>query len=330
VKTLFRLFVIALLALALWLAYSALFPLAPPNPQQFVLLKPGMSTRAIATELQRNGVVRDAKAFLVLHALNGRHTLKAGEYLFDKPESALDVYRRLARGDVYFHTIVIPEGFNIFDIASALEENGVCKREDFLRVAQTETSLVSDLAPQARTLEGYLYPDTYHLSRTQSPRDIAAAMVKRFRQEATSLGLTQDVHRRVTLASIVEKETSIPAERPLVAGVFENRLARRIGLATDPSVIYAALLAGRFRGAIHQSDLAFDSPYNTYKYAGLPPGPIANPGSESLKAAMNPAATDFIYFVANNKGGHNFARTIDEHNYNVAEYRRGLAAKSDK
>jgi UPF0755 protein len=126
------------------------------------------------------------------------------------------------------------------------------------------------------------------------------------------------------MASIIEKETAVKSERPLVAGVFENRMSKHIGLATDPSVIYAALLAGRYNGVIHQSDLAYNSPYNTYKYVGLPPGPIANPGRESLLAAMNPQKTDFLYFVANNQGGHNFARTLDEHNRNVANYRRGI------
>jgi UPF0755 protein len=238
----------------------------------------------------------------------------------------VDVYSRLARGDVYSHTVVIPEGFNIFDIANALEDAKACKRDDFLNVARTDTSLIADIAPEAKSLEGYLFPDTYHISRAQTPREIAAMMVKRFKQEASSLGLNSNVHRTVTMASIVEKETSVRSERPLVAGVFENRLAHHIGLATDPSVIYASLLVGKFDGTIHQSDLALNSPYNTYKFSGLPPGPIANPGRESLKAAMQPTQTDYLYFVANNLGGHNFARTIEEHNHNVAIYRHGLAS----
>jgi UPF0755 protein len=150
-------------------------------------------------------------------------------------------------------------------------------------------------------------------------------MVRRFRKEAQALGLTgnPEIHRIVTLASIVEKETSVDSERPLVAGVFENRLARGVGLATDPSVIYASLLIGKFDGVIRQSDLALNSPYNTYRHAGLPPGPIANPGRESLLAAMHPEKTEYMYFVANNRGGHNFARTLNEHNRNVAAYRSG-------
>jgi UPF0755 protein len=323
VKKLFRLIVVLLVIALIGGAYLAFAP-AGPTTQTFVLVKPKSSTRAIATQLERAGVIRNAYVFLLVHALQGRRTLKAGEYSFDHPASTLEVYGRMARGDVYFHTVVIPEGFNIFDIAQALESSGLTTKDEFLAIARNERSLISDLDPQAPSLEGYLFPDTYHFSRTQSPKDMAAAMVKRFRQEAESLRLSGDLHHVVTMASIVEKETAVPGERPMVAGVFENRLSKRIGLATDPSVIYAALLAGRYRGAIHQSDLAFDSPYNTYKYAGLPPGPIANPGRASLEAAMQPQASDYLYFVADNKGGHNFARTIDEHNRNVANYRRGV------
>lgn len=326
-RTLFKLAIVALIVFALWICFALLAPTSPGG-QQFMLLKPGTSTRQIAAELQRVGAIRSANAFLLYHYLRGRRTLKAGEYMFEQPATTFDVYERLARGDVYSHAVVIPEGFNIFDIARALEEAKVCKREDFLKVAQTDTSLISDIDPEARSLEGYVFPDTYNFSRAQTPREVAAMMVKRFRQEAAALGLNTNVHRTVTLASIVEKETGVRSERPLVAGVFENRLAHHIGLATDPSVIYASLLIGKFDGTIHQSDLALESPYNTYKFPGLPPGPIANPGRESLKAAMQPVQTDYLYFVANNQGGHNFARTIDEHNHNVALYRQGLGGKN--
>ena len=329
VKKLFGILLILAVLGGLAAAFLALAPTGPAT-QTFLLIKPGSSTRSIAMQLEGAGVIRNSYAFRAVHAFKGRRTLKAGEYQFDHPANALEVYDRMARGDVYFHTVVIPEGYNIFDIAQALEASGLTTKDAFLEVAKTERTLVADMDPQAPSLEGYLFPDTYHFSRTQSPQEIAAAMVKRFRQESQALGLTQNFHPVVTLASIVEKETAVEGERPLVAGVFSNRLARRIGLATDPSVIYAALLAGRYRGAIHQSDLAFDSPYNSYKYSGLPPGPIANPGHASLAAALRPVATDYLYFVADNKGGHNFARTIAEHNRNVANYRRGLPANGHK
>jgi len=188
--------------------------------------------------------------------------------------------------------------------------------------------MIRDLDPAAPSLEGYLFPDTYQFTRTQSLRDIAAAMTRRFRQEAKAIGLTSDLHRVVTLASIVEKETAVAEERPLVAGVYSNRMARRMGLDADPSVMYAALLAGRYTGVIHLSDLQYDSPYNTYKYAGLPPGPIANPGRTALEAAMHPAGTDYLYFVrGDDQGHHRFARTLEEHSRNVAAYRRGQGGR---
>jgi UPF0755 protein len=156
--------------------------------------------------------------------------------------------------------------------------------------------------------------------------DMVSAMVHRFRQAANAIGLLSDFHRIVTMASIVEKETAAPEERARVASVYYNRLQRRIALGADPSVIYAALLAGRYQGAIHQSDLQYDSPYNTYKYPGLPPGPIANPGRASLEAALHPDNTDFLFFVSDGNGHHRFARTLEEHSRNVVAYRRTVAA----
>jgi UPF0755 protein len=320
VRFFLRLIFICIVAAAIYLAWVLLIPYGP-SQQTFVQLKPGAGTRSIASSLSSNGIIRSAPAFLVLHLAKGRHSLKAGEYAFDHPASALEVYNRIARGDVYVHAVTVPEGYNIFDIAQELDAQHLCSRNEFLQLARTGTGLIADLDPQARSLEGYLFPDTYRFSRTQTCHDMAAAMVKRFRREADLLGLNSDFHRVVTLASIVEKETAQPQERALIAGVFVNRMAHKIGLATDPSVIYAALLANRWAGVIHQSDLQFDSPYNTYKYVGLPPGPISNPGAISLRAAMNPTPTDYLYFVSNNHGGHNFARTLEEHNRNVAAYR---------
>jgi UPF0755 protein len=322
VKKLFAWFILVCVAIAGWLLFSLAVPPGPAS-QQLVYLKAHTTTRQIASELEHAGAIRSANAFLLYHYTLGHRTLKAGEYEFSKPAGAITVYNRIARGDVASHGVVIPEGFNMFDVANALEESGVCKKTDFLNYVRTDVSLIADLDPEARTLEGYLFPDTYNFGASDTPHNIAAIMVKRFRQEATKIGLTENIHRTVTLASIVEKETRLDSERPLVAGVFENRLAQHIGLATDPSVIYASLLRGKFDGTIRQSDLQLDSPYNTYKYAGLPPGPIANPGVTALQAAMHPTPTDYLYFVANNAGGHTFARTIEEHNHNVAEYRKG-------
>ena len=316
----------AVLATAAWLADGLLRPVGPQAQEQFVLLRPGSSARHIARDLRNAGIIRSAPAFLAWHHWRGRPTLKAGEYKFDHPATAREVYDRIVAGDIYVHTVVIPEGYNIFDIANALQAAGLGSQDEFLAVVRSDVSLISDLDPQAPSLEGYLFPDTYEFTRTQSLHDIAAAMVRRFRQESGQLGLTTDFHRVVTMASIVEKETAVPTERPLVASVFYNRLRRNVVLATDPSVIYAALLAGRYDGVIHRSDLQFDSAYNTYKQGGLPPGSICNPGRDSLQAAMQPANSGFLYFVSDNNGHHRFARTMEEHSRNVAAYRRAVAA----
>ncbi len=324
---------------ACWLGWALLLPV-DPHGEKFVLLRPGLSARHIASELERQGVINNAKALLLYHYLaTPGGSLKAGEYKFDAAASALQVYARVARGDIFKHTVTIPEGYNMFDVAAAVEAAGLGARQDFLRVARGELSLIADLDPLATSLEGYLFPDTYQFTRTQTVVDIAAVMVRRFRQEGRALGLlpgpgeagrgglsSAELRRVVTLASIVEKETAVADERPLVASVYSNRLGKKIALAADPTVIYAALLADRFRGGIYQSDLKADSPYNTYRYAGLPPGPIANPGSASLRAAAHPAESEYYYFVSDGNGRHRFSHTLDEHNRNVQAYRRATAA----
>ncbi len=322
-RKLFKLFVFLLLVIALWAAWALLIPVKPEGTK-FVLLRPGWSSRHIARELKSAGVIRSETGFLVAHYVIHPKSLKAGEYRFDKPAGALEVHDRIAGGDIYVHTVVIPEGFNIYDVAAAVEQAGLGPRAEFLKVARGDASLISDLDPQATSLEGYLFPDTYEFTRTQTMTDMVTVMVRRFRQEAKALALDKDVHRVVTMASIVEKETAAPEERPLVAGVYYNRLAHNIALDADPSVIYAALLDGRYQGAIRASDLQADSPFNTYRHAGLPPGPIANPGRSALQAAMHPQQTDYLYFVSDAEGHHRFAKTLEEHARNVAAYRRAL------
>ncbi|HYM74577.1 MAG TPA: endolytic transglycosylase MltG [Candidatus Dormibacteraeota bacterium] len=325
---------IALIGAAGWLAWALLSPVEPSG-QTFVMLRPGYSTRRIAAELKGAGVIRSQEAFILWHYYHHGRSLKAGEYLFDKPANIIDIQKRLRRGDVYFHTVVVPEGFTMFDIARAIEDAGLGSAADFVKVAQSDTSLISDLDPTAPSLEGYLFPETYEFSRMMTMHDMAAAMVKQFRQVAAQIGLSPDAslgiaqgvpwqppHDIVTMASIVEKETAVPAERPEVASVYYNRLNKRIALDADPSIIYAELLAGTYQGALHHADMQFKSPYNTYRNAGLPPGPIGNPGRSALEAAMHPAQTDYFYFVADAQGHHRFARTMEEHNKNVAAYRK--------
>lgn len=315
---------LALLAGAGWLGYALLAPLSPAS-QTFVMLRPGYSTRRIARELRNAGVIRDAHAFVLWHSFHRRPPLKAGEYMFERDANIVDVHRRLARGDVYVHTVVIPEGFNMFDIANAMEQAGLGPAADFVKVATSDTALISDLLPGATSLEGYLFPNTYEFTRTQSMRDMAAEMVKQFRLHAAEIGLTQNIPQTVTLASIIEKETAVGDERPEVASVYENRLDSHIPLQADPSVIYAEQLQGTYSGALHHADMQFDSAYNTYRHAGLPPGPIANPGKSSLEAAMHPAATKYFYFVSDGNGHHRFASNLEEHNRNVAALRRVVA-----
>lgn len=318
----FALFIVLLIAFAAWTGYAFLLP-AGPSQQTFVDFKTGSSVRSIASQLKHQGIIRSRSAFLFLHLIRHR-SLKAGEYAFDHPDTLSNIYNRIARGDTYAIVLVVPEGYNIFDIAATVEKLGIDSQQKFLEQARTQVALVHDLDPDAPSLEGYLFPDTYRVARKDKSPDVVAAMVRRFHQAAHSIELSSDVHRIVTMASIVEKETAVPEERPLVAGVFYNRLAQHMALDTDPSVIYAALLADRYRGTIYASDLKYSSPYNTYRNTGLPPGPIANPGKDTLLAAMHPERTDYLYFVSDNQGHHRFSRTLEEHQRNVAEYRRAV------
>ena len=253
--------------------------------------------------------------------------MRAGEYRFDHPLTVIEVYSQIERGDVYTKTVTVPEGASMFDIAVRLEQAGFGRQQDFLAEARRQTALVADLDPSAKSLEGYLFPDTYHFSPKATPEQIAIAMVKRFRQAAAQAGLTGNLHKVVTIASLVERETAIDSERPLVASVFENRLAKNMPLMTDPSVIYGLELQRQWRGSIYASDLKRDTPYNTYLHAGLPPGPVANPGLPSLRAAMEPAQSNYLYFVAagqNPQGKSMFATTLEEHNRNVDGYRHAM------
>ena len=319
---------LAVLAVGGWLAWALMTPVTPEG-QKFVMLRPGYSTRRIAAELEAAGVIRSRLGFILWHRIHRKQSLKAGEYLFDKTARTLDVYNRLMRGDIYVHTLVIPEGFTMFDIAQAVQDAGLGSSQEFLSVAQSNIELISDLAPDAKTLEGYLFPNTYEFTRTQSMKDIAAAMVKQFRQVAEQIGLNASgqnayVQKTVTMASIIEKETAVPEERSVVASVYYNRLARNIALQADPSVIYAELLNGNYAGALHHSDMQFQSAYNTYTHSGLPPGPIGNPGRNSLEAALHPAQTDYYYFVSDGNGHHRFSRSLEEHNQNVAKLRQAV------
>jgi UPF0755 protein len=316
------LIVVAATGVAGW----AIFTPFGPSTQTFVDIPPGSSTTRIAQQLEAAGVIRNQLAFDVWRWVR-RGKLKAGEYRFDHPIPLTEVYERIARGEIYTVAVTVPEGASIFEVASRLEQAGIATRKEFLDEQPRLAELVSDIDPQAKTLEGYLFPDTYRFSRRASATQIASAMVRRFRTIAAELGLKENVHNVVTLASLVERETALESERPLVASVFENRLAKHMPLMTDPSVIYGLEVRDQWRGTIYRADLKRDTPYNTYLHAGLPPGPIANPGLPSLRAAMNPPHTDYLYFVAagtNPQGQSLFSTSLEEHTKNVSGYRRAM------
>jgi len=296
-------------------------------------VQPGTGARALSEMLVERGVLAYRFPFLARYALGRlrRQRFKAGEYLFDRPLRPIDVYWKLVRGEVYLHPVVVPEGSDRFDMARIYQQALGISPEGFLRTT-AQAGLVRDLDPQAQTLEGYLFPDTYRFARGTTAARAVEAMVERFRQIYASQlrrGLDREhemLHDVVILASLVEKETASPVERPLVAQVFSKRLEKGWPLACDPTVVYAQRLNGRMlerpSPPITVSELRFASPYNTYLRKGLPPGPIASPGLASLEAALDPARTDYLYFVSDTQGGHNFARTLAEHQRNVARYRR--------
>ena len=309
-------------------AVAAWLVLTPygPDTETFVRIEPGSSAAAIGEKLEAAGVVRSQFGFDLLRWVK-RGRLLAGEYRFDHPAPLTEVYARIRRGDVYTVSLTVPEGANVFDIAARVESAGLGTRQEFLNAATQETGLIADLDPSAKSLEGYLFPETYRFARDVKATQIVAAMVRRFRVVAEQLGLKEDAHLVVTLASLVERETALNEERPLVSSVLTNRLKKNMPLMTDPAVIYGLEREERWRGTLYASDLTHNTAYNTYLHAGLPPGPIANPGTQSLRAAMNPAKTDYLYFVAasSNAQGHSmFESTLDEHNRDVAIYRREM------
>lgn len=325
--------VLAAAAAAGWMAASLSIPYQEfPSGGVFVDVPHGASRRSVARLLANYGVIRSRWAFEVLSRWRSRNTLQAGEYFFDHPVNSFQVFDSIANGRVYVRELVVPEGLSMFDIADLVEREGFTTREDFLAAARNPAP-IQDLVSAAPSLEGFLFPATYEFPRHPTGEQMVSAMVAHFRQEWLAITAQQPnlsglpPEKLVTLASLVERETPRPEERPVVAGVFMNRLHHRVPLQCDPTVVYALELAGNYNGSLSAANLPFDSPYNTYRHIGLPPGPIANPGSASLRAALNPSETDYLYFVANTEGGHFFGKTLAEHNHNVALYRQRLAAQ---
>ncbi len=326
-------FVIRLLALAAlvvvaggaWLLYRLNEPYKGFSEPVFVEFAHGTSTRSIATVLEQKGVIQDRWLLLAARALRRGANLEAGEYKFNKPASPLEIVGRLTRGDIYYMELLVPEGFNMYDIAEAVGKLGTMSPETFLAAAK-DPSMIRDLDPHAPSLEGYLFPNKYRIQRHTTARQICRMMTNEFRAQWKALGAGADPHDTVTLASMVEREARQSDERPLVASVFRNRLRIGMKLDCDPTTVYAALIENRYRGTIHRSDLASTSLWNTYQHPGLPPGPIANPGISSIKAVLAPADTHYIYFVAkaDGSGRHNFSDSLVQHEAAVARYQRAI------
>jgi len=321
---------------AAWIWYGITKPYQGfPLGGVFVEVPRGASQRYVTYLLQKNGVVRSAIALRIYARRHPKRTLQAGEYFFDRAITGSDVFWKLANGQVYQQPFTVREGETMFDIARELEAAKFMRAGDFL-FAAGDPALIRDFAPGAQTLEGFLFPATYELPRHPAASELTAEMVHKFKEEWKRIGSPSPggpanegdhraVNRIVTLASLVERETPKPEERPLVAGAFENRLQKGMRLQCDPTVIYGMERLGKYNGTLTGKDLQFDSPYNTYEHGGLPPGPIGNPGEASLRAALRPAETNYLYFVANTQGGHFFSGTLAEHNKNVLKYRRLLA-----
>lgn len=335
IKRLALLLIAAIVATASFAVWALLSPYRGFAHETFVQLPRGAGSRGIAAALQRAGVIRNAWAFLLERALHPSAKLQAGEYRFADQASVSVVFSRVARGDIYTFEFTAPEGSNMFDIARSLEEKGILPAAEFLEAA-SRPALIQDLAPKAENLEGFLFPSTYRLTHSTNAAQLAKMMTDQFRKEWAKMSSppgasapSADPQTAVTLASLVEKETGVAEERPLVASVFSNRLAKGMRLECDPTAIYAALLEDRYRGKIHKSDLASANPYNTYQNAGLPPGPIANPGAAAIRAALAPAETNFLYFVAKpSGGGHQFSSTLAEHAKAVQAYRNAAKHKA--
>jgi len=307
-------------------------------PKTVVTIPAGSSVNMIAKMLHKKGMIRHPlllTSIFIFRKTEGQS--KAGDYVFDRALSPVEVYEKLMKGEIFYNVITVPEGSNLFDIASIVEAKGVGKPGVFERSLQSKEALsvLHSIVPGVLSAEGFLFPETYFLGKIDGPQKLVLVMLGQFRkhygvpeqERAKALGLT--TVQVITLASLIEKETGRPSERPLISGVFYNRLKRSMLLQCDPTVIYALLLAGEYSGRILRQDLQRNSPYNTYVHSGLPPGPICNPGSASIQAALYPEETDKLYFVSKNDGTHYFAATLEEHNRAVQRYQRNKYQKSN-
>ncbi|MGH9468579.1 MAG: endolytic transglycosylase MltG [Terriglobales bacterium] len=314
--------VIAVVAIGLWRLWAPGPRLAQP---QMLEIAPGTSRTGIARQLRQVGAIGNSFGFELWALLHLRSTLKAGPYQFLGGQSVPEVFHTVSRGLYFTVPVTIPEGYNRFDIARELQQKGLASAAAFIAATDSPATIL-DLDPKAVSLEGYLFPATYNIPPHMPVAAIVKMMTDRFRQEVRR-DHPPNVHHWVTLASLIEKETAVPQERSLIAGVFDNRLRRNLPLQCDPTVIYAAILAHAYQGSLHKADLKRPSPYNTYLQPGLPPGPITNPGRASLEAAQHPDETDYLYFVSDGDGAHRFAVTLAQQEQNVRLYVAALRKK---
>ena len=294
---------------------------------KLVLVPKGSPLPEVVGILREGGILPHPFAFraLVLVTFSGRR-LHYGEYAFPTPPSAFDAWRKLVRGDVIKYEVTVPPGANLYDVAKLLEEKNLAPAEAFLATA-TSSAVLGQLEIPGESAEGYLFPDSYVFVKPVTPEEILEFMVRQFRRKvppdaekrAKEAGLS--LHQIITIASIIEKETSVEEEKPIVSAVIRNRLALGMPLQMDPTVIYGAR---RFDGTVTRKDLRAAGPYNTYLNRGLPPGPIASPGLAALAAALNPSKSEYLYFVSKNDGSHTFSRTLPEHNRAVERFRRAV------
>lgn len=336
----FKLFLLLILLAvtggAFWLTNEIYTPYQHGAAKKTITIESGASMSTIVARLYQEGILKyELPTLIWLRFFPGSKRFKAGDYEFKSPISPHDVIDQLIRGSLSTKQFTIPEGYNRFDIAQmlhglVLKEQRPPKPEDLLPLFKN-TSLIADLDPQATSLEGYLFPDTYDYTANMKRAQLVEAMVKRFREVYTPEMQTRagemnmSARQAVTMASLIEKEAKVDGERELISSVFHRRLKLKMALGCDPTVIYAALLAGNYRGKIYKSDLDRDSPYNTYTRVGLPPGPIASPGKRSLQAAVNPAETDYLYFVVDAQktdGSHKFSATSAQHDKAVQALRQ--------
>jgi UPF0755 protein len=292
---------------------------------KYVYIEPGKNLTQISRQLYDERVVPNRWFFKTMVRLSGKaDNIMAGEYYFQQGSSLLQIYNKLIKGEVYLHKLFIPEGADLMDIAEIFQENGICSRDEFFALT-SNTDHMNDILPGAKNLEGFLFPDTYYYAKGTKPLELLKMMKQKFYDVFNPLIKNSNSEPKldvIILASLIEKETSIAEEKPLIASVFYNRLKKNIPLQCDPTIIYTLKKENRYDGNLKRIHLKLNSPYNTYINPGLPPGPICNPGVQSLKAALNPLKTDYLYFVSKNDGTHYFSRSLREHNQAVSKYQK--------